>query len=350
MGLFDALMAPLVAQQQYTNDKQMYQQQYLDSVDFTNQMLAYNTPAKQMERLKEGGVNPATTMMNGGQVQTGNQPAPAQLPTPVSHDYAGAVAQMLSSLGNNRLMNAQAKTEDRMREVRYENVQKQNGELDARMRGLNASATAQEIANQYADAREQWSLAEKGSTVKLNLHQVAVYQQQVKRYQYELEKILPAALYESITRSGVNIMSLYEMTAAIEDYESKIAERKQNVEESKSRQGFIAAQQGLVEQETKTEEQQTDIKKVEAENAQSLTDRVIEQYDKTIDNIAKDTDKKKEEIFWYSFDEADKLGTSTVLGTRIPYNRFRNKGIRDKFEKTLENRLREHTTVYYPKD
>ena len=110
MGLFDAIMAPLVAEQQYTNDRMLNQQMAELSGNFWNAQNEYNKPSAQMDRLKEAGVNPATTFMNGGSVQTGNASAPPQLPTPVSHDYASAVAQMLSGLGNNRLQNAQTKT------------------------------------------------------------------------------------------------------------------------------------------------------------------------------------------------------------------------------------------------
>jgi len=308
----------------------------------------YNKPKYQIERLQEAGINPSTLAMNGGQVVGNNQSASMLPMTPLQTDFGSIFSGLISSLANSRLMNAQAKTEDQMRQVRYENVQKQNNELDARVRGLNASATAQEICNQYAHAREIWSLKKSQSEVSMNLGQRAVYNEQVKRFRYELDNILPADLMKIISETNVNIMSLDEMTAAIADYYSKIDERNQNISESQTRQG-------LMEEQSKTEQAQqgllsaeTDIKEQESSNYQNITDHVIEQYNKTIDNIAAQTDKTKEETFWMVFDEVEKTSIK-LMGSHFSRNRFGERKDRVRFKDALKQKFHERgLDVYNP--
>nr|QJB19074.1 MAG: DNA pilot protein [Microvirus sp.] len=80
-------------QQQY--EREMYETQKADNLAFWNQQNAYNTPAAQMERLKQAGLNPA---MMYGTGSSANTASPISSPSP--HVSRGQAPQLDIGMGN----------------------------------------------------------------------------------------------------------------------------------------------------------------------------------------------------------------------------------------------------------
>lgn len=75
---------------------------------YMNQMLAYNTPANQMQRFKDAGLNPALMY---GQGNPGNQSSPVQMPQAQAREYGQALAA-IPLLNQSRMVTAQVQAQN----------------------------------------------------------------------------------------------------------------------------------------------------------------------------------------------------------------------------------------------
>lgn len=266
------------------SNQQSMQQQANWNEQMTDKQNDYNLPSKQIQRLKDAGINPTSLGMGQGMTIAGNTSAnvsPYNL-LPMSDPFSMASNSLLSNMSAFKARQ-EGKTENSMRELRVEQMQAQNEAIRAQAQNWNLNNEAQMILNKYLDYREAYALAGQKADIDLKYSQVAHFRQQVSNMRYELEKILPADL-------KIRNMQLEEIVARVADYEASANLKKQQSE--------LTAEQVETEQ-AKQENLSADT--AEKQKNVSVMDKLIEKYDAEIGKIGVENDWTKEQTYWYLF-------------------------------------------------
>lgn len=308
-ALIAALASILVAGVTYASNKNLMdkQQNYnKEQLDLQNE---YNTPSAQMERLKDAGINPSTSFMHGGQTVMNQSAQPLPF-NPLPTDFS-SLGNMMSSFSNSKLQFSQAKTEDLLREEKYNNLKLQNEQYVANIEKIGVDTKGVQIANQYASALNEVSLMKSRSEIGLNLRQMAIAQKEVEKMKYELENVLPQEVKESVSREKLNLLEQDKVVAEIERIYYQNAQSEAETQESVARKDLIEAQ-------TKTEESEQGLLEQEANLAESQNKYLDKQvqlfldtYDEQVEQIATDLRISKKQAQWYIAQQL--IGAATQL-------------------------------------
>lgn len=104
-GLLGSALGVSGQKQQYKYQRALMEQQYQNQIDFWNMNNEYNTPAAQMARYAEAGVNPYVALGHGNTSQYGS----VMQPTPQAPNYAGSVGAQIQQALQNFLLLQQAR-------------------------------------------------------------------------------------------------------------------------------------------------------------------------------------------------------------------------------------------------
>ena len=221
MGFLDvlaSLVGPVLSYfgQERTNEanaelveqNQQWQEKMIDKQN------EYNSPANQMQRLKDAGINPATFGMASGNLASGNLSGSPN---------ASPVIPQSNSLGNlssdiHHIMSAFQSQQEGLdkktfREVTLEKTQEEINQLKANTELIGLNAQAQQIVNTYAAAREQYAIAEADGRVKklfsdmnLNLRQMSYLNSQIKEIEFRISEVLPVEINKIVADTGVSYL------------------------------------------------------------------------------------------------------------------------------------------------
>lgn len=295
---------------------------------YQDKMNEYNLPENQVQRLKDAGINPNSVAMGGSTVVNGNSSAP------INPYTTPQIADPMSLASNSFLSLAQGRTEDQMRDVRVREAEANITNMMSSAKNLDVDTQYQSILNGYAAAMQEAALNEKRGKAAESWANVALTRQQSRWYRQQIEQVIPEQLKNYLAERNVNILRLDEMLAAIDNYTADT-----NLKQSQAAE---------VQQKTALEAAQTEGQEIENKNAQDIANQVIAQYKAMIEKLSAETGKTTEETFWMLFDELDK-NSINILGNKIPFNRFGEKGVRTKFSQAVEDRFRDMgPRVYNP--
>lgn len=104
-GLVGSILGVSGQKQQYKYQRALMEQQYQNQIDFWHMNNEYNTPAAQMQRYTDAGVNPYVALGHGNTSQYGS----VMQPTPQAPNYAGTVGAQIQQSLQNFLMLQQAR-------------------------------------------------------------------------------------------------------------------------------------------------------------------------------------------------------------------------------------------------
>lgn len=104
-GLFGSVLGVAGQKQQYKYQRALMEQQYQNQIDFWHMNNEYNTPAAQMQRYADAGVNPYVALGHGNTSQYGS----VMQPTPQAPNYAGSVGAQVQQALQNFLLLQQAR-------------------------------------------------------------------------------------------------------------------------------------------------------------------------------------------------------------------------------------------------
>lgn len=295
-----------------------------------NESNEYNTPAAQMQRMQDAGINTAMMGESGAStVLSGSRSASPLSPSllPMVNPFSQFGGSASSSFSNYAKGKSDLSLLDAQKQQIIENTQK----LRAETANIGLSSEAQSIINKYADARELWAINGMKADVHLSYAQQAHFNQLVKESQYNLTNILPAELQKIVSETNKNVLDLDVMLAQIRDYEA-------SAEYTKAQTGLTGLQADQISAQTEQIQTQTSLTQQESENYQKLTDKYLEKYGAEIDNIKAQTGLTAEQSYWMVFDKVANTDL-TILGNRISRNRFGEAAYRKSFEKAVKSRL-----------
>lgn len=308
-AIIAALASILVAGITYASNKDLMEKQQDYNKDMLEQQNEYNTPSAQMERLKEAGVNPSTLAMNGGQSVMNQSASPLPF-NPLPTDFS-SIGNMMTSLSNSKLQFSQARTEDLLREERYNNLKLQNDQYVANIQKIGVDIKGVQIANEYAAALNEVSLMKSRSEIGLNFHQIAIAKKEIEKMKFQLEQVLPQEVKESVSRENLNLLEQEKVVAEIERifYQN---------EQSEAETAESVARKDLLEAQTKTEqstqdllEQQTNLAETQNQYLDKQVQLFLDTYDQQVEQIATDLKISKKQAQWFIAQQL--IGAATQL-------------------------------------
>lgn len=149
--------------------------------ELINEQNEYNTPANQMQRFIDAGLNPN---LMAGQVSSGNQPN-AGTPHPV--DLVGPMLEAVGTMSNVNLQGAQA-DEIRQRAIAQRNANSLFG-LDKSLKELSVNELQSRIDKQIKDLEVMESQRRLNEAQTKSLHELREYDKKLKEAQTFLAEI-----------------------------------------------------------------------------------------------------------------------------------------------------------------
>lgn len=281
---------------QNNQNKEIMEQQQEWQEEMMDKQNEYNTPANQMARLEDAGINPATIGMASGSVQGGNLSAsPGNYSTFPASNLLGNVSGDLGSLMNAFKSGEEGLSEKTLRQQRLDNLEAQTEQLLASANSLNVSSAGQEIINRYIEAEKEFGLKGFQANLDLTYQQIAELKTRTASAQYQLENVFPAEVKKLLSEANVNYWDAKQVLANIE----KISAEKENIDVNTdlAREKITTeqiAQEGGDLQNRLTGEQ--------LKYYSDITERYLQKLDEEIKNIAAQTGLTEEQAYWYMFD------------------------------------------------
>lgn len=287
----------------------------------------YNTPANQMQRLQEAGINPATIGMASGTVQGGNLSAGVgSSPTlPVSN--LGSISGSLSQIMNAFKSGAEGNDIKSTREARINQILQHNAEMKANAELIGAKKSEQDIINNYADARELYAREGQKADIEVTYQQAAMFKQNARKFQYEVEHILPEELKLKVQQGKLNVLDMDKVVAEIADLKASAHLKSEQSKTEGTKQELNMAQTGLVEDQQIQTQEQTKLTEEEIAYYADLQEKYLEYYQSMIDKNSADTGLTKEETYWYQFkllSDAASHGIYDWANRNSEYHRIRD--------------------------
>lgn len=275
----------------------MSQQQKQYNEQMQDKQNQYNSPSAQLERLKSAGVSPNSLTMGNGSVVTGNQSAPLnpyQLPN---------VQDPMSMITNSMLSAAQGQTENEMRELRKFEAAAQIQTLEANLKKIGVETEYQSILNTFAAAKERAAIVGQQFQNKLTWYQTNKVRQEAKNLVYQLEQIFPEELKKLVSETKLNASQLDLLVEQIAKLKAETANIEQTTEQSEAQEQLIQAQ---------TEQQQK-----ETSQYDKLTEKILAQYQATINKLSEETNLTHEQAYYYLYELCRKYGIK-FFGVPLP--------------------------------
>ena len=265
------------------------QKNYNESMQ--DKMNQYNLPVNQVQRLKDAGLSPnALSMGSNGMTVQGNTSAGVNpYTTPDLRDPMGMIS-------NSFLTMAQGSTEEQMREIRKQQAAADIELMNANAAKLGVDTQYQGILNAFAAAKEHASLVGQFRSNELSLWQTKKVKEEARQLAKYIDEIMPEELKQIIASQQLTVGQLDEIIA-------NIAKIKADTSKSEAEIANIEAQ---------TEGQ-------EKENARydEVTDKILEQYNATINNLTQQANLTEQQAFYYLYELCRKYGIK-VLGLPVP--------------------------------
>lgn len=339
MGLFDFFSAlGSIFSTIYTNEKNSYNA-YLQrewEEDMMDKQNAYNDPSLQVERLQKAGINPIAGTMANGLTVTGNTSAGHNaVGLPNVQDPALALAQFMAGISGAKKSSEEALSEKTFRSARLDQIQSQNDKIRAEVVNLGASTEAQQIANKYADAREQWALAGKKSDVYLTYAQVASTNQIARKTAQEIKNLVSQNV-KTETEIQLNYLNMDDVLAHIASQYKDIELKESEIVKNQAQTDVFHAQEHNINASTDLLNAETDLKTQESQRYGEVTDKVIAQYDAAISQIQAVTGKTRQEAYWIWFDKVESQSIS-IFGNKMSQTRFGKRQLRRQANKMISN-------------
>lgn len=249
---------------------------------YQDKMNEYNLPENQVQRLKDAGINPNSVAMGGSTVVNGNSSAP------INPYTTPQIADPMSLASNSFLSLAQGSTEEKMRDVRVREAEANINNMMSSAKNLDVNTEYQSILNGYAAAMQEAALREKGAKTAESWSNVAVARQVTRKYQFEVDKILPEELSKIVSERNINVLRLDEILALIDNYQADTALKGAQKEEA-----FAAADRN--EAQAALAEQQEVGQVIENKNAQDIANAVLAHYKAAIEDLMAKAKLSREE-------------------------------------------------------
>lgn len=313
-----------IASATYQNNKN--KEQIQQNQDWQESMIdkqnLYNSPANQMNRLSEAGINPATLGMASGNLMSGNLSAsPSSSPVIPQSNLLGNTLGDVGQLMNAFKTGEEGLSEKTLRQQRLDNLEAQTNQLLASANNLNISAAGQEIINRYIEAEKEYGLKGFQANLDMTYAQIAKFNAETSKSYYEIENVFPAEVKEILSKADVNYWDAQQVIAQISKIKADTVLTGEKITTEQLTQGQILADTQL----SQTEES---LKSQESDYYANLTDKYLEKLDKEIDNISAATGKTTEETYWYIFEMEDK-SISGTNSTNFDLKRDLHKRISD---------------------
>lgn len=312
MGLFDFLGSVVSGfagykSQQATNEsnQKMAADQRAWEEDMWNKNNEYNSPAAQLERMRDAGFDPVTEQMTGSQaISSGNSSGPPNsyqmIPNQDPMQAAGNFSQAIHN-ANNLMEDAMLKGQTR--KFKVAEAQKQVAALEESISSMQLDNATKTIALSFADAERRAALAEANGRALVSFKTAEKLDAEYDNLRFELDKILPAQLFESETRSEKNRSDVKLNSAnfklVTQKYENAIKEAElidaQTGTEIK-KQDLLAAQTKESAASTELKHAQTDVasnesaeKRWSAANLRKSYDEYCATYEDRVQQMANQT-------------------------------------------------------------
>lgn len=242
-----------------------------------DKMNQYNLPVNQVQRLKDAGINPNSLSMGAGSSIPGNTSAP------VNPYSTPDLADPMSLISNSFLAMQQGTTEDQMRELRKQEAVANIEVLNQNAQKIGVDAQYQSILNTFAAARERAALVGQFRNNDLSLWQTAKVKQEARQLAKYVDEVMPEEIKQLILNQKLTVGQLDQIVATIA-----------NIEQDTSLKGV---QENLAEQQTEGQQM---------ENARynEITDKILAQYQATINKLAAECDLTQQEAFYYLYELA----------------------------------------------
>ena len=337
-----------IAQMNNQRQYQMFQEQNAFNERMYNQMQQYNTPAAQMQRYADAGINP---YIAAGNVQTGNvqsalqsAPAPqmqaAQMqPVTGPGDAMMNAGAQISSIVNQYAQNALALAQAKKTNAEANWVDRLNA---ANVLKLNSSSRLDDGQSSLLGLDYKLKSDTLGNYIKLSDLSVANAeltneQLEVATQSIRLENALKnidlgiqSKYGEAMFKANLSkaIAEAFATSASVRQRDAQIAIDRQNANtnaknaetnrlNARTNAAVGAAQiRGIIAGSIKTAEETSGIR-IDNANKQKLIDLTIEGLG--LDNVGKSNNNK---AFWWNFgvDNLEKLSRIGVNGTQMYYN------------------------------
>ena len=229
-------------QSQYENNKKLMEHQYQNQLDFWHMNNEYNTPAAQMQRYKDAGINPYEALGNSNTSSYGSVmqsiPDAPNLGEPKAKQFSQTMFTALDVMERvARIKNVNTDSNLKNVESDYKNVLMSVGEAEQRLKSANAhlselDALTREALNNtniaLGQARVNTEATKQGvnlSTIKLNGQRMVVMDWQAKELEQSIESMkVKSKLDEKQIESIASIIYLNQLRAAYQSVENQYAD------------------------------------------------------------------------------------------------------------------------------
>ncbi|AXL14904.1 DNA pilot protein [Microviridae sp.] len=204
-GGINALSTQRQNQQSRQWSEKMYARQYGDNINFWNRQNEYNTPAMQMARLKEAGLNPA--LMYGGSSGGGGQAGSIQTPDIQQAQFRtpewGGTIDKIAQIYDYEIKQAQLDNLAADKTVKYAQASllaAQGGQaefdlgLSSELRSISAEAAKEGLRKQKIDNRFQLDENERrmvttGQNIRESMQRIVNYRMQNAKTEQETKNL-----------------------------------------------------------------------------------------------------------------------------------------------------------------
>ena len=271
-----------------------------------DKMNQYNLPVNQVQRLKDAGINPNSLSMGQGSDIPGNTSAPV-------NPYATpSLADPMSLISNSFLTMQQGTTEEQMRELRKQEAVANIDLLNQNASKIGVDTQYQSILNTFAAAREHSALVGQFRQNDLALWQTAKVKQEARQLAKYIDEVMPEEIKQLVLNQQLTVGQMDQLIATIA-----------NIEQDTSLKG---AQEGLATEQAEGQQ---------LENARynEVTDKILAQYQATINKLAAECDLTQQEAFYYLYELCRKYGIK-IMGVPVPgQGGFREIGLNEGLQK-----------------
>lgn len=297
------------------SNRQLYEDNKAWQESMMDKQNAYNSPAEQMRRYKEAGINPAGIGMASGGLAASNISASPNNVSPIPNQ------NVLSSSSLSNLMTAfksgqEGLSEKSQRQVQLEKTQAEIEQLKQNTELIGLNAQAQQIVNTYAAAREQYALAEADGRIKklfsdmnLNYRQMSYLNSQIKEIEFRISEVLPAEVNKVIADTGVSYLEQDKIVAIIKDTLSSAELKTAQTETEGFKQENLQASTEYTEAQTNRYDE--------------VTNAYLEKTGAEVSKLAADTGYTEEQTYWYAFDVTSR-NASKFMGIKVAPSTFNN--------------------------
>lgn len=254
----------------------------------------YNTPALQVQRLREAGISPSSLSMGNGMQVTGNTSAPVnQYEIPQMLDPMSLASNSLLSVMSANKARAEAKTEDDSREVRIAEIKGQMEVYREQVAMLQLDQRGQQIANEYAAVMNEVAVAKDLSEIGLNDANVRHLDSLTETNLYKLRECLPKEVQLLVDQHKLNVLEQDKVVAEIE----KLLQEKEN----------LTYERELIRQETYTEMDKQETLSAQGDEAIQRAEYVknqiklfLDTYDDVANQVANESKLSNRQVkaFW----------------------------------------------------